>query len=112
MEDNALLQITASGRAALDELLRAALTAPLSQFNRLFLAIKLRFLHLLPAAEQVEQLRLVGDWYRSELARLEELRQHHAEGSRFFLGWLDQETAQIRSRLDWLAEAAAEIAGR
>jgi DNA-binding PadR family transcriptional regulator len=110
MEDNALLQITASGHAALFELLRAGLTTPLSQFNKLFLAIKLRFLHLLSPAEQTEQIRLIAKWYRSELERLEELRRHHAENSRIFLGWLDLETAQIRARLDWLGTMAAEIA--
>ena len=110
MEDNAVLQITASGRVALFELLRAGLRTPLNQFNKLFLAIKLRFLHLLAAAEQAEQIRLVAEWYRSELERLEELRRHHAENSPLFLGWLDQETAQIRTRLDWLLAAAAEVA--
>jgi DNA-binding PadR family transcriptional regulator len=105
MEDNALLEITDAGRTALSELLRAGLSAPLSQFNRLFLVIKLRFLHLLPPAQQTEQLRLVGDWYESELGRLEDLRRHHAEDSPLFVGWLDQETAHIRSRLDWLAKA-------
>jgi DNA-binding PadR family transcriptional regulator len=110
MEDNAVLQITESGKAALSELLRAGLGAPLNQFNKLFLAIKLRFLHLLGAAEQAEQLRLVADWYRSELERLEELRARHAASSSLFLGWLDEETAQIRGRLDWLVATAAEIA--
>jgi hypothetical protein len=109
MEDNALLEITAGGRAALDELLRAGLRAPLNQFNKLFLAIKLRFLHLLAPVEQVEQLHLVAEWYRSELTRLEELRRHHAATAGLFLGWLDQEMAQIRTRLDWLAEAAAAV---
>jgi DNA-binding PadR family transcriptional regulator len=112
MEDNAMLQITASGRAALFELLRAGLRTPLNQFNKLFLAIKLRFLHLLAPAEQVQQLRLVAEWYRSELERLEELRHHHAESSRLFLGWLEQETAQIRTRLGWLLATAAEIADK
>src|SRR4051812_42679470 len=107
MEDNVLLQITESGHAALSELLRAGLTTPLSQFNKLFLAIKLRFLHLLSPAEQAEQIRLIAQWYRSDLERLEELHRHHAENSRLFLGWLDQETAQIRARLDWLATTAA-----
>src|ERR1700730_182447 len=67
MEDNALLQITASGRAALFELLRAGLTTPLNPFNKLFLAIKLRFLHLLAPAEQAEQIGLIAQWYRSGL---------------------------------------------
>jgi DNA-binding PadR family transcriptional regulator len=110
MEDNALLKITASGKVALFELLRAGLKTPLNQFNKLFLAIKLRFLHLLTQAEQIEQLHLVAGWYRSELERLEELRRHHAETSPLFLGWLDQETAQIRTRLDWLVTTAAAMA--
>lgn len=109
MEDNALLQITASGRAALFELLRAGLRTPLNQFNKLFLAIKLRFLHLLAPAEQGEQIRLIADWYCSELERLEELRRHHASSPSLFLGWLEQETAQIRARLDWLTVAAAQV---
>ncbi|HZS82324.1 MAG TPA: hypothetical protein VFA50_05610 [Stellaceae bacterium] len=102
-----LLRLTAAGREMLLALLRLPLKAPGSQFNRLFLALKLRFLHLLPAAGQAEQIGLISDWYRCERERLAELRRHPAANSALLLAWLDQETAQIDARLAWLAEAAS-----
>jgi hypothetical protein len=112
IEDNPLLRLTPGGREMLLALLRAPLKAPGSQFNRLFLALKLRFLHVLPAAEQRKQIGLVAEWYRGEAGRLAELRCHPAANSPLFLTWLDQEAAQIETRLAWLAAAgAAAIAG-
>lgn len=114
-EGDHLLHLATPGRTMLFELLRAPLKAPGTQFNRLFLALKLRFLHLLPPADQAAQLSLIADWYRSERERLTELRHRPAADSQLFRAWLDQETAQIDTRLAWLAqarEAALQEAGR
>jgi len=110
-DDNPMLRLTLDGRELLQNLLRVPLKAPGSQFNRLFLALKLRFLHLLPAAERARQLDLIADWYRSERARLEELRGHPSANAPLFQTWLDQETAQIDARLQWLVEAARAVPG-
>jgi hypothetical protein len=109
-ESDPLLRLTAQGRAALTELLRAPLKAPGTQFNRLFLALKLRFLHHLPPPDREVQLALIAAWYRSEKDRLAELRDHPAAQSHLLLAWLDQEMAQIDTRLDWLSTAGGEAA--
>jgi DNA-binding PadR family transcriptional regulator len=100
MSDNAVLRLTRSGSAALTGLLKAQLRAPTSDMNRLALLLKLRFLPLLPEAEQQEQLALVADSLESERARLDELRQHAAPG--LFRDWLEGDLALIDDRIAWL----------
>ncbi|MDB5409384.1 MAG: hypothetical protein JWL84_4296 [Rhodospirillales bacterium] len=107
-EEAALLDLTATGRAALSQLLRASLAAPASQINRLFVALKLRFLPLLPERERRRQLGLIAAWYRTEHERVVALRGRHAESAPEFLVWLDHEAAQIRAHIDWLDEAARD----
>lgn len=103
--DNVLLAITESGREALSALLRAPLKTPGYQFNRLFLALKLRFLHHLPGESRAEQIAAIAEWMGAELTRLDELRRHHRDAPALFLDWLDLECAQIQARIDWLAAA-------
>ena len=102
MADNALLRITPAGEAALHGLLRAQLRAPLGDYNRLALLLKLRFLHHLPAPEQQAQMAGIAESIETELTRLEELRRHHAAAPRGFLDWLDQDIAILRGRLERL----------
>ncbi len=104
MSDNALLRLTPAGEHALTTLLQARLRAPLGDFNRLSLLLKLRFLHHLAPEERQTQLALIGESLESELARLEDLRARYADASGPFLGWLDHDIAGLRARLAWLAE--------
>jgi DNA-binding PadR family transcriptional regulator len=103
MVDNALLRLSPAGRDALATLLTAGLRAPNGEINKLVLALKLRFLHLLPPAARAEQIDVIAEWLEGEIARLEDLRRGDAAGSDLFLGWLDQDIAQARARLGWLA---------
>ena len=100
MSDNAVLSLTARGSEALQGLLKAQLRSPLSDMNRLSLMLKLRFLHLLPAAEQQGQLALMADSLESERARLDELRQHTEPG--LFRDWLAHEIGLVADRIAWL----------
>ena len=100
MEDNALLRLTETGRTAFLTLMGAALKVPGGEVNRLSAALKLRFLHLLPEAEQRLQFAIMSDWCRAELARLLDLRQGIAVAE--LAQWLDLEIAFYQSRLDWL----------
>jgi DNA-binding PadR family transcriptional regulator len=97
--ENALLEITQAGRAALDALLKARLRAPLGDYNRLALLLKLRFLHVLPDAEQQAQMALIADSMDSERARLEELRRSQGAASAPFRLWLDHDIAALETRL-------------
>jgi hypothetical protein len=96
------LTLTASGRAALQSLLRANLRAPSTDLGKLGLALKLRFLGQLPSAEQSQQIGLVVAACESELARLADLRARHGASPSLFRDWLDHDIAQVEARIAWL----------
>ncbi len=96
-----MLRINERGAAALQGLLRAQLRAPVPDFNRLALLLKLRFLHHLPAAEQRTQLALMAESLESERARLEELRRRH-QAPGLFGDWLDHDVGLMADRIAWL----------
>jgi DNA-binding PadR family transcriptional regulator len=96
------LTITERGLAELMTLLRANVRAPVNDTNRLVIALKFRFLHLLPADEQKAQLALLADLYETERGRLEELRAQDGAGSPSFAAWLDHEIALAGERIGWL----------
>jgi DNA-binding PadR family transcriptional regulator len=99
-DDNALLELTDGGRAALLRLLSAPLKVQGSELNRLVVALKLRFLDLLPAGGRSDQLELLGDALAGERARLADLRANTDAASP--LGaWLDLEIGQIDARIEW-----------
>ncbi|HKW52812.1 MAG TPA: hypothetical protein VJO12_03910 [Stellaceae bacterium] len=99
--DKAVLRLNERGEAALQGLLRAQLRAPLPDFNRLAMLLKLRFLHHLPVGEQHTQLTLMAESLESEHARLDELRRHHATPG-LFRDWLDHDIALMAERIAWL----------
>jgi DNA-binding PadR family transcriptional regulator len=99
---DAALAITARGRTELMTLLRANVRAPVNDTNRLVIALKFRFLHLLPADEQKAQLTLLADLYETERGRLEELRAADGADSPGFAAWLDHEIALAGVRIGWL----------
>jgi DNA-binding PadR family transcriptional regulator len=94
------LVISVAGRAELMNLLRANVRAPVNDTNRLVIALKFKFLHLLPADEQKTQLALLADLYETERGRLEELRAK--DGDATFAAWLDHEIALMEERIGWL----------
>ena len=100
--DDAELVLTAAGRAALAALLSANLRAPSTDLGKLGLALKLRFLHQLPAEERSQQIALVIAACESELARLTDLRSRHGATASLFQDWLDHDIAQIEARITWL----------
>jgi DNA-binding PadR family transcriptional regulator len=107
MADNAVLRLTEAGRTALDGLLQANLRAPLGDYNRLALLLKLRFLHHLPKDRQQAQMALIAESLESELARLEDLRRNNAGAPGPFLDLLDEDIESLRGRLARIARMAA-----
>ncbi len=102
--DNALLRITPAGVAALHALLQARLRAPLGDYNRLVLLLKLRFLQHLPQPERRAQMVFIAESLRDEVLRLEELRRHHQQAPGPFLNWLEDDIAALRARLASIGE--------
>ena len=103
----AALAINDKGRGELMTLLRANVRAPVNDTNRLVIALKFRFLHLLPAEEQKTQLALLADLYETERGRLEELRAR--DGGAAFAAWLDHEIALIGERIAWLGRTKTPL---
>jgi len=106
MEDDALLAITESGRAMLRTLLTARLR-PASDLTKLVVALKMRFLHLLPEAERLGQIEMLIDVTESELARLEDLADSEEVEDPLFGRWLDLEITLSRQKLSWLEQLSA-----
>jgi DNA-binding PadR family transcriptional regulator len=105
MEDNARLGLTGRGREELATLLRANVRSPSSDdLNKLVIALKLRFLHLLGPEDQAEQVDALIALYETELARLADLARHHQEDSGLLAAWLGHDMGQVEARLAWFRD--------
>jgi DNA-binding PadR family transcriptional regulator len=104
--DDALLHITDAGRAELATLLKSRVRSPVDDLNKLVVALKMRFLHLLAPEERHVQLDQLVEATEGEIARLKDLRAHHGDG---LLGrWLDHDIAQLEARKDWFEDLVAK----
>lgn len=99
--DQAVLSLTPSGRREFETLMTANLRAPTNELNRLVLMIKMRFLHLLEAKARQLQAEIILEVFERQLARLCDLRGHHADHQGHLVAWLDHEIAQARASRDW-----------
>lgn len=102
--DDAVLSITDAGREEMRVLLMANLRESSNELNKLVMALKFRFLHLLDADEQRTQADLLVEVCERELARLEDLRRHHADDAGYLVPWLDHDLSLQEAHLDWLTE--------
>ena len=109
-DENQLLTVTASGRAELLRLLSASLRPQISDLNKLIIALKMRFLHLMEPADQRVQAELLHDICERELARLVDLRDSHNPETGHLRDWLDFEITQTAARLEWIARLRASLA--
>lgn len=100
--DSALLGLTDAGHHELRTLLTANLRAADTALNKLVITLKFRFLHLLTPTERADQADLLVDVCEQELARLDDLRQHHAGDAGYLVAWLDHDIGQLEARLEWL----------
>ncbi len=98
------LRITDSGRAELAALLQAPLSGPINDFGKLVIALKLRFLDLLPADAQRAQIEMLIEIYETEVLRLADLAKGAQEYSGALGDWIGHETSQARERLAWFRD--------
>ena len=98
------LAITEAGREALTGLLSANVRAPNNDVNKLIIALKMRFLHLLPVEQQRIQADVLIEMSEQELARLKAILEHDADAPGHLTGWLDHDIGQTQARLDWFRE--------
>ena len=100
------LLLTDRGRDELVRLLGANLRGPLGEFNKLVIALKLRFLEALPPEERAGQLDLMAEACERELARLRDLRKRSEGLTDLFVAWLYHDIAQIGARAAWFRNVA------
>jgi hypothetical protein len=110
MADNAVMRLTDQGRDALHDLLVAPLRSPLNDIGRLILALKLRFLHLLPPADRTAQAESMVEMAEGEVARLDDLRRRAASEPGQLGPWLELDVAQARARLTWFETLRRSLA--
>ena len=102
--DDAELIITESGRLELKALLTANVRPAATEISKLVVALKFRFLHLLDGAERSIQAELLIEMTENELARLDDLHQHHAKDEGYLVGWLNHDISLLETRLGWLED--------
>lgn len=98
--EDAPLELTPAGHAALARLLSAPLKVQGSELNRLVVALKLRFLDLLAPEARADQLDLLAEALTGERARLSDLRRG-TDAASPLAAWLDLELAQIDAKIAW-----------
>ena len=106
---NTLLALTPQGRDELHELMISNVRSPVDGVSKLVFALKLRFLHLLPADDARTQIELMVEISESERARLVDLKARHQGEAGHFASWLDAEIDGLDRRIAWLH--AVDIAG-
>ncbi|WP_420403595.1 hypothetical protein [Nisaea sp.] len=100
-EDNAQLRLTDDGWSALKDYLTAAVRPGVNDLNKLVVALKLRFLHLLEKEEQIEQIDALRGLYEGEHARLHDLLSHEEWQQGHLRAWIEMEIAQVEDRIAW-----------
>tara|TARA_B100000886_G_scaffold311581_1_gene246999 strand:- start:4586 stop:5002 length:417 start_codon:yes stop_codon:yes gene_type:complete len=99
---DALLELSSEGHKTLITILSTGLQAPLNDVARLVLALKFRFLHLLPDVDRRKQLESIIYTCETDLARLVDLKSHHNQDPGYLGDWLDHDIGQTEDRLVWL----------
>ena len=110
--DQTLLNITDAGREEVRELLTANVRATSTALDKLIVALKFRFMHLLEPDEQCLQADMLVDVCEKELSRLEDLRRHHAGDAGYLVSWLDHDIGLLETRLAWLTDFRASLYDR
>ena len=109
VDDDERLAITEDGTAEFHSLMAASLPTPASELSKMIVALKVRFLHLLPAERQREEVAALVTLYGQEIARLEDLRQRQTGEAGHLDRWLEHDIAQNRNRLAWLRALQAGL---
>ncbi len=106
---DAMLHLTRAGRDELQALLGASVRVPSNDFNKLIIALKLKFLDALDPAGRAEQADALVEMREAELARLTDLRVAHDGDDSHFARWLDHDIAQIEADLAWFRRLREEL---
>ena len=106
---NPNLIITEEGKVVFKTLLLASVRASNSDLNELIMALKFRFLHLLPLEDQKVQADNFLEICDTELARLDDLLGHHEDDGGHLSEWLRHDIERLHSRLEWLTSFRSQL---
>ena len=95
------VSITPAGRDEFAQLMVTRLRKPTGEFNRLWLALKLRFLPLLAPPNQAEEIGRMLALFEGEIDRLGVLRHNQLTTEGHIGAWIDLEIAENGARLAW-----------
>ena len=104
-----VLTISDAGREELATLLTARIRAQSNDMNKLIMALKFRFLHLLPKDDRLDQIDLLLEAAEGEAARLQSLRDHHAADPGLLNVWLDHDIDALEQRIKWLTDMSDKL---
>jgi hypothetical protein len=104
-----LLALTPEGREDLLKLLRSGIRATNTELNRLVVALKMRFLHLLPGHDRRDQIQLLQSLLSGERDRYRDLLASEGNDA-LFQDWLGFEIEVLDARLAWLERFAERCA--
>ena len=99
LPDDSVLHVTEDGHAAFHTLMTSNVRGLANDLSHLVIALKMRFLPLLPETDRHEQAEIIAEACESEIARLKDLRQSYGNG--FLAEWLDHEITEATERHDW-----------
>ena len=102
-----VLQMTGDGREMLASLLAADVRAEASSLTELVLALKFRFIHLLPGGERDRQIETVIEACDTELARLGDLAEGLEGDGGLLAEWLGHDLERLEKRRRWLESLKA-----
>lgn len=102
-DENTVFRLTDSGTEALKTLLRANVRPQVNDFNKLVMALKLRFIDFLSREERLAQLELLEDIHVAERNRLQDLQANDPDIAKGYLNpWIEMELAQAEARISWV----------
>ncbi|WP_282607302.1 hypothetical protein [Pelagibius sp. Alg239-R121] len=105
-----LLGVTSDGMEEIYRLMKSNSRAPVNDVSKLIIALKMRFLHLLPQDDQLIQIDILHEISQRQLDRSTNLRAQHDKDLGYLSQWLDHDIDQARGHLNWLAELRSRIA--
>jgi len=107
--ENQILTISDAGHEEFRKLMTANIKTAAAELNKLIVALKFRYLHLLSKDDQVLQTELMIDYWENEIARLIDLHAHHKDDTGHLGEWLEHDIKVIEDRLSWLQDFSAKI---
>lgn len=107
--DTTVLKISEAGKDDLIALMKSPIRENGGEHNRLIIALKIRFLHVLSSEDRREQIDNMIDAADAEIGRLSQLEQSQTGESDMFRAWVSQERASIEARSAWLEAIRAAL---